>query len=222
MRSSRYGFLLPCFMKWFFLLAFVFLSCQDQEQRAHPVQQNSDSNVVQQNKIRLPDNPSLIVPGERLGKVKLNEDVSSLQVLGPPDLSNAAMGKAWLTWKGKRDEHNNATELNIYTTYADSTMRHKTVQQVRTTSSYFSTAKDVHVYSSLQEVQNEFPLVRKVASYNDDGRHMLVFDERAKGIAFELARAGEEQIVTGIIIHEKGKAVTNIYISLHPNMHLYQ
>jgi hypothetical protein len=43
-------------------------------------------------------------------------DATNLETeFGKPDMSDAAMGKAWLTWYGKKDEHNNKTELNIYT-----------------------------------------------------------------------------------------------------------
>ena len=100
---------------------------------------SSDDSMVQ--KAEQTDAAWLIVPGESLGRIKLGTDAAGLEkILHKPDASNAAMGKAWLTWKGKRDEHNNATELNIYTTYKDSTMQQKTVQQIRTTSSSFATA----------------------------------------------------------------------------------
>ena len=95
----------------------------------------------------------LIVPGESTGKAVLNMDAAGLEKkFGKPDMSDAAMGKAWLTWYGKKDEHNSKTELNIYTTYKDTTIREKTVQQIRTTSSFFSTENKVHVYSSLNEI----------------------------------------------------------------------
>lgn len=126
-----------------------------------------------------------------------------------------------LPWKGRRDEHNNATELNVYTTYKDSTMNEKTVQQVRTTSSFFTTANNIHVYSSLSEIRQAFPLIQKSASYNEDGRNIHIYDVINEGIAFEVADAGSQQICTGIIVHQKGKKVTEIYIMLHPGMKLY-
>ena len=163
-----------------------------------------------------------IVPGESIGKIKLGADADGLEkILSKPDASNAAMGKAWLTWKGKRDEHNNATELNVYTTYKDSTMQEKTVQQVRTTSSSFSTAEGLRVYASLEEISAKFPGIKKRARYNKDGRDIFIYDEKKKGIAFEIAKANDQQICTGIIVHPKGKDVTEIYISLHPGMKLY-
>src|SRR4051794_3721472 len=67
----------------------------------------------------------LIVPGKSIGKVELGMGDDKLEPeFGKSDMSDAAMGKAWLTWYGKKpDEHNNKTELNIYTTYKDTSMR---------------------------------------------------------------------------------------------------
>lgn len=161
----------------------------------------------------------LIVAGESVGKISLGADAATLQsILGKPDMSDAAMGKAWETWYGKqRDEHNNKTELNIYTAYKDTSMREKTVQQIRTTSSFFKTNDSVCVYSSLDEIKNKYT-VKKSAQYNSDGRTITVYDDKKNGIAFEMASASTQNICTGIIIHPKNKSVNDIYIMLHPDM----
>jgi len=212
-------------MKALLVFCILLASCQNNSttetdpDTTHQQVDHSDSNTT--SKVNPPDSNYLIVAGERIGKVKIGEDVSSLEVLGRPDISDAAMGKAWLTWKGKRDEHNNATELNVYTTYKDNTMRQKTVQQIRTTSSDFSTSQNNHVYSSLSEIEKEFPSLKKAASFNEDGRDIVVYDAVKEGIAFEIASAGQQKICTGIIVHEKGRDVTEIYIMLHPGMKRY-
>lgn len=100
-------------------------------------------------------------------------------------------------------------------------MRQKTVQQIRTTSSYFSTTNNIHVYSSLNDIKQQFPNSKKVAQYKDDGRTIVLYDEQQQGIAFEIATANNQQICTGIIIHKKGKDVTDVYIYLHPDMQRY-
>lgn len=211
-------------MKRLYLLCFVLIACQNNNETnstaidttKEPVIKNFDTDNKSSPPVQ--DTDLRIIAGERMGKVKLGEDVSSLEVLGRPDKSDAAMGKAWLYWYGKRDEHNNATELDVYTAYKDSTMRDKTVQQVRTTSSQFATENQIHVYSSLKEIEQKFPEIRKIAYYNEDGRNLLIYDAVEKGIAFEIAKANDQPICTGIIIHKKGKPVTDIYIMLHPDM----
>lgn len=216
-------------MKWFSLLCICFISCgQNTEPPKTNIhadttgsthKKNDDDSIVQ--KTEHMDVEWRLVPGESIGKIKLGTNAAGLeQILGKPDASNAAMGKAWLTWKGKRDEHNNATELNVYTTYKDSTMQEKTVQQIRTTSSSFSTADGLHVYASLEEIRAKFPGIKKRAHYSEGGRNFVIYDEEKSGIAFEIAEANNQQICTGIIVHQKGKDVTEIYISLHPGIRM--
>ena len=155
----------------------------------------------------------VIIPGESIGNALLNTNADSLETeFGKPDMSDAAMGKAWLTWYGKRDEHNNKTELNIYTTYKDTSMREKTVQQIRTTSSFFYTENNVHVYSSLNEIKKAFPAVQKLNKLPDNNRHIFIYDDVQNGIAFEIADADDQKICIAIIVHSKGKKVSDIYI----------
>jgi hypothetical protein len=164
----------------------------------------------------------LIVPGESIGKTPLGMDAQNIEtVLGKPDRSDAAMGKAWLTWYGKgRDEHNNKTELDIYTTYRDNSMREKTVQQIRVTSSFFKTSGGVGVYNSLDEIKRFFPALKQVARYKDDGRTIRIYDDVGKGISFDIAEAGKQLICVGVTVHLKGKPVAQTYIYLHPGTEL--
>lgn len=161
----------------------------------------------------------LIIPGERVGKTPLGLPADSLTaLLGRPDLSDAAMGKAWLTWNGKRDEHNNRTELNIYTTYRDSTMREKVVRQIRSTSSFFKTKDQLGVYSSLKDIQAHFPHLKPAGWYKDGSRIITIYDARAAGISFEVASANAQQICTGVIVHPKGQAVLDVYMYFRPEV----
>lgn len=161
------------------------------------------------------ESKKLIVPGESIGRAILNTNADSLEAeFGKPDMSDAAMGKAWLTWYGKKDEHNNKTQLDIYTAYKDTSMREKTVQQIRTTSSFFSTDNNIHVYSSLNDIRKSFPGIQKVSQNNDDGRAITVYDDIKNGIAFEIADANNQKICIAIFVHLKGKKVTDVYIPL--------
>jgi len=164
----------------------------------------------------------LIVPGESIGKTPLGMDAQRIEgLLGKPDMSDAAMGKAWLTWYGtSRDEHNNKTELDIYTTYKDNSMRQKTVQQIRVTSSYFKTEDGVGVYNSLEEIKKFFPGLKQVARYKDNGRVIRIYDDVSKGISFDVAEAGKQLICTAVVVHFMGKPVTQTYIYLHPGTEL--
>lgn len=171
-----------------------------------------------------PSSNKLIIAGKSVGNVLLGMNDSLLVAeFHKPDMSDAAMGKAWLTWYGKKpDEHNNKTRLDVYTTYKDTSMREKTVQQIRTTSSFFETGNGIHVYSSFNDVQPAFPELKKAATYKDDGREFTIYDDEEQGIAFEIVSAGTEKICTGIIVHKRGAKVTAIYVSLYPDIHIVQ
>jgi hypothetical protein len=161
-------------------------------------------------------------PGKGIGKINLGSNADKLEeLLGKPDFSDAAMGKAWLTWYSKhRDEHNNRNELNIYTTYADSTMRTKTVKQIRVTSPFYITADSLQVYNDLTSIRKVYPDLVFEGKYKEQkgGRMIQLYDAIGQGIAFEAAEANGQQICIGMIVHEPGKAVTDIYITLHPDL----
>jgi hypothetical protein len=165
-------------------------------------------------------NNSSILAGESVGSISLGMDASALEnILGKPDMSDAAMGKAWLTWYGKnKDEHNNKTELNIYTAYNDTDMRERTVQEIRTTSSFFETHDSIRVYSALPDIERRYTLHKAGQYKSNDDRTITIYDDKQQGIAFEIVSAGAQNICVGIIIHTKGKDVNDIYLTLHPDM----
>ena len=157
---------------------------------------------------------TLIVPGERLGHLTLGLNADSVEpLLGMPDASDAAMGKAWLTWKGKENS-SKPTQLQIYTTYKDTSMSVKTVQQIRTTSPFFKTSTGLHVGSTLALLKATFPQLQKTGTYTEGGLHYQLYDAVAAGIAFEM----KEGVCTGILVHLKGRRADDIYIMLHPDM----
>lgn len=158
-----------------------------------------------------------ILPGSRIGKTFVGEATDTvITILGKPDYSDAAMGKAWMTWFGKkRDEHNNRTELNVFVTYQDSTMRSKTVRQIRTTSSWFVLGDSIHVYSDFRAIQKDYPSVTYTGTYKEGARTFRIFDELQKGIAFETTEVGEQVLCTAIIVHTPGKPLIDIYFPIH-------
>ncbi len=155
-----------------------------------------------------------IVPGKNIGKIEIGMSDQSLEhLLGKSDASDAAMGKAWLTWYGKKtDEHNNKTQLNVYISYRDTSMRDKSVQQIRTTSSFFKTTQNIHVYSSLDDIKKVFPGIKKVPQGTSDAKRFTIYNDVNNGIAFEIVDANGQQICSAIFVHIKDKGVRDIYI----------
>lgn len=205
-----------------FAVIFLLLACHSKPERETPV--TSNKTPVELRTTNNPiDSARLIIPGERLGHIFIGENAENLDsVLGKPDISDAAMGKAWLTWNGNLNSEGNPARLDIYTTYKDSTMQEKTVQQIRTTSPYFSTASGVGVQTDFNAVQQKFPSMKEVANYSESDTVYKIFDDQKAGIAFEFRLMDNRNVCSGIIIHMKNKPVTDTYIYLHPDMALNQ
>ena len=177
-----------------------------------------DDNAVETNVAAEVPPKLLIVSGQSIGNISINQDASELEsILGQPDLSDAAMGKAWLTWFSKISDSITGNELNIYTTYRpdDPDLKEKIVRQIRITSSDFKTANDISTSSTLADIMAAFPNITETGQYDHETDNpVFVYDDIASGIAFEI----EDNICTGIIIHEKNKAVGKEYITFHPDM----
>lgn len=218
-------------MKWILPIALVLISCGQSNRNVSESEDTARDNVMKSSK-SIKDSVAtdsanfisnrLIVPGERIGNIKLGTNAAYLEaLLGIPDRADAAMGKAWLTWSGKRDEHNNRTELNVYTTYKDTSMRQKIVRQIRTSSSMYRTKDGLKVYSSLEEIKRYFPNLRKTGHYNPDNRDIIIYEDRENGIAFEIVMANGQQVCIGIIVSNKGADAISTYRFLHPDLQAY-
>ncbi|MGK4567890.1 hypothetical protein [Flavobacterium sp. 3HN19-14] len=165
------------------------------------------------------DNPEkintifLLVPGTSAGIVNLNANSETLSTLGKPDMSDAAMGKSWMTWYGG---HGTQTEeLNIYTTYKDNEMKEKVVKLIRVTSAEYKTKDSLGSGNTKPEISKIFPQLQLAAKYkNTAKKEVAIYDATSDGIAFEFVN----DTCKGTIIHEKGRKVTDTYITLHPDM----
>lgn len=157
-----------------------------------------------------------IIPGKSIGNIFLEQNAETLDsILGKPDLSDAAMGKAWLTWFSKVSDTVTGNELNIYTTYKNNELNEKVVRQVRITSDEFKTSEGLSTGQSLDDIRKVFPNLEPSGKYDiETPNPVSLYDAVDDGIAFEV----EKNICVGIIIHEKGKKVSEVYLSFHPDM----
>jgi hypothetical protein len=127
------------------------------------------------------------------------------------------MGKAWLTWEGERDEHNNRSVLNIYTSYADTSMAWKSVQLVRVTSPSFRTTDSIGVYSGINSIKMKYSNVSLAGKYRDGSRILNIYEDRQSGIAFETANTGDQELCVAIVVFKAGESFVNTYIPYHEN-----
>ena len=207
----------------FILTLAIFTGCQDSAEQADETTRTDSAGAPVETAVPGNASPALdstatsgqsIVPGKQIGRIVLGMPADSLQpLLGKPDRSDAAMGKAWLSWyNAKRDERNNRISLDVFTAYADSTMKKKNVQQVRTTSTEYSTSTGLKVYDDLATIQQKHPGVAFGGKYKElnSDRVFSLYDDLNSGIAFEIVEANQQTICIGIIVHYPGKTIIEI------------
>lgn len=102
------------------LIGICLASCSDRKTNVETENESVSSEIIKSVPPKVTENAFEIIPGERIGLTKLEENVQSLSELGKPDFSDSAMGKSWTTWVSKDDEKN---ELNIYSTYKNPEMK---------------------------------------------------------------------------------------------------
>jgi hypothetical protein len=193
-----------------FILSLVLLSCQGKKE-TETEDMTTDTIAKPATNTRL-----LILPGKSIGNIALEDNAADLEsILGKPDLSDAAMGKAWLTWFSKVSDTVTGNELNVYTTYKDNELTEKVVRQIRITSDEFQTPDKLSTGRSLSEIQKIYPDLKSIGSFDlETPNPVTVYDAVDEGIAFEI----EKDRCVGIIIHQKGRKVSEEYITFHPDM----
>ncbi|WP_276499818.1 hypothetical protein [Pontibacter litorisediminis] len=191
------------------------LSCQSQEsseQQAAPAAV-PPADTASAPATATPDSTYLILPGESIGKVKLGMPGSELtSILGKPDSTDAAMGKALLYWL------NGQHYLVIYTVadFGGQDERPK-VQQVQVNSPQFQTPDGIGTGKALPEIRQKYGRLKPLAHYQDEQQQQVyIFDAQQQGIAFEVTLP--DSLCTAITIHPKGQNVTDTYLPLHPDM----
>jgi hypothetical protein len=165
-----------------------------------------------------------IIPGQRVGQISLGQSPEEVvKALGQPDSSNAAMGKALLTWFSQPDKAARQT-VTVYTVRENTGMANEQVRvrQIRVTSPQFSIqGNHLGTGSSLSQIKQAYPAIKAVAYYvAEDKRRVYVYDVLQHGIAFEVP--GPDSACVAITLHPKGKGVQEEYLPLHPDSKLLQ
>ncbi|HEX8269127.1 MAG TPA: hypothetical protein VF581_04480 [Flavobacterium sp.] len=195
------------------LLASIMFSCQEKKVAEEvPV---APEPVVEA-KIDVADKV-LIIEGSSIGNIKVGQPVDSLQIqLGVPDLSDSAMGKAWLTWfNNPSDSITGKYELNIFTKYKNRELIEKIVGQVRVTSPDFKTADGCSTGMALSDLIVKYPNIKVAATFMNLKTNNVVslYDTRS-GIAFEV----EDGFCTAIIIYDKRQNLLDDYRTFRPDL----
>ena len=150
----------------------------------------------------------LVVPGRSLGNITLGADATTLAALGPATFSDAAMQKAWATWRGSRPASGGApTQLDVYTAPAGSDVDHHTVQIVRATSPWFHLANGLRPGTRLSAIQQAYGKLPLATTYRVATQKHYLYDDVKRGIAFETDGTASNSHCQAVLIHLPGKAI---------------
>ena len=154
--------------------------------------------------VTLSADPFTVVPGERIGRVNLGMRVAELvRELGPPDRSDAAMGKAWVTWTS---DGPGTPRLDVFAT--GGTEGPPAVRLVRVTSPDFRTQSGVRPGDTRERVLSFFPDARAVTGPSDTP--FLV--DRRRGISFECTGTAPRAACPALFVQPVGDDPVATYL----------
>ncbi|WP_199140755.1 hypothetical protein [Pedobacter sp. ASV12] len=198
-------------LNWILILAtLAIVACRNKQVKLQATE-------VSQSEATATDSSTLIIAGQQIGELHLNQDATEVaKLLGKPNAGDAAMGKAWGIWYDKGDS--SIVNYAVYTTYSDSTMRTKSVQQLRTRSPLYKTAAGLGVRSDFSMLHNVYPALQKLDSYRHTKTKdtLTIYDDVQKGIAFELVNNS----CVAVIVHPVHKKSNETYLTYDPDWKL--
>lgn len=166
-----------------------------------------------------PKTNTAVIAGQSIGNISLGMDARDLDaILGPPDLSDSAMGKSWLTWYSDRSgKISGKSELNIFTAYENAQMQRKVVRLIRVTSADFGIA-GIASGASFSDIKHRFPDIANAGSYalHDAKEAVELYDDEPNGIAFEFRNG----LCIALLVHPRDNDMMLDYRLFRPEMAL--
>ena len=158
-----------------------------------------------------------IVPGRSIDSLHLGARDTVLKKLAPlPGYEeDSTMGHTWRAFRSSDGSHS----LEVYMVRDDPGLI-TTIRQIRIASPYFHTSQGIHTGDSLSHILKAFPGVKLISRYTYTSKRVDVYDDRKRGIAFEFkpATTTSNEQCTAILIHPRGKSVTEEYMSEYKNL----
>ena len=145
-----------------------------------------------------------IVPGERIGKVRLGAPASSLSKLGRPSGGDSAMGKSFVTWLGRSGHR-----LDVFESLTPDASAGKVILAVRVTSPRFRTTAGLGPGCSEQVWRRAYPAANDLTSYRppSGGAPIHLFSDAKRGIAFEVVKGR----CLAVSVQQKGDDMAGVF-----------
>ncbi len=195
-------------MKYYFVIAisFIIMGCNGNSKKIDKSVEKKSQEISTSQTIPT-GQKKLIIPGIRIGNIKLEENFNPVSdSLGKPYSGDAAMGKAVMNWKTQDNE------LSIYTSQKMGVEDFSRIKAIRSLSSDFKTEDNLGVNSTLEELKRYYRL-DATGKFVYNGKHYFLYKTQ-KGIAFEI---GMDQKCNGVLLYLKNTDPDSFYIPMYPN-----
>lgn len=213
-------------MRYSYLLlapAFLLMAC-NQSSKTEEIKTQPDTLPVDHTEtaaVQVKDTVTadkLIIPGKSIGQTALNDNGADvIKRLGRPDAGDAAMGKSMSIWYADHDS--TGYQTMIYTTRQMGTEDDVSrVKQIRITSPWFATKDNVHVGSTLQDIDG-FYKTDRFATFNNKNKELYTIFKDDIGIAFEIDQQGE---CKAIVVFDPKFAPGQMYLPFYDNLKIYE
>ncbi len=164
-----------------------------------------------------PDSSYLIVPGERIGQIRLGETAELVNSkLGQPDSGDAAMGKALNFWINPDEKKVRQYVAVYFVRHLEKGQEALRTEQVQVTSPAFKTSGSIGTGSNIADIRQKYKLTPLAYYTNTKQQQVYIYDDVARGIAFEVTLP--DSTCTAVTIHRKDENVVDTYLPLHPDM----
>jgi hypothetical protein len=158
---------------------------------------------------------ALVVPGRSLGNITLGANATTLAALGPATYSDAAMQKAWSTWRSSRSATGGTpTQLDVYTAPAGTSVDHHTVQVVRATSPWFHLANGLRPGARLSAIRQVYGQLPLATTYRVASHPRYLYDDVQRGVAFETDGTASGSRCQAVLVHLPGQAIAKAALPL--------
>ena len=203
-------------MKSITILAIVFSAAACQQKKPQSAGQTKAPDLSGKmhniNRTILPRAVELIVPGVRIGNIAINGNTDSVvNMMGKPDVQDAAMGSSLMTWYANHDTSGNKTSIFSQRRFGSKTEDISHVHRILVTAPAYTTAEGLHTGLYLGDIKKQYS-VKPSGGYTAKGSKVITYDAAEKGIAFEIDSLSSKCVA--ILVHQPGDAGAT-YIDMH-------
>ena len=176
------------------VVVFGIIGCKNTESRnqlENTTETETPTLVLNNTQREQISNSHLIIPGNKLGDIRLNSLASAVyDSLGKPTSGDAAMQKSVSTWDSGSDV------LTIFSANDPNTSEGHLIKLIRSTAAEFKTKDGIGKGTSMTDIEEKFK-IEKAGTFTENGADHTLYDTHT-GISFEF---NSQNICTGVVIH---------------------